>query len=371
MAEEKPTRNLMLLVTENCNLDCVYCYEHAKGKRKMSEKTALRVIDEELSAVETDRLVVIEVFGGEAFLNFDLIRKIDEHIKANYPEHRIVYETTTNGTKVHGEVQEWLRDNKERFEISLSLDGPQDMHDANRPLAGGGGSFDLIDKDFFIETWGSVPAKMTVSEETLPRMVEGIAYIDNLGFENDASLSIGTDWDNESSESVLVDQMERLVDYYIEHPDIPLCTMLNLDLRYILADYEPGFRFCKIGIDTVCYDVDGVAYPCQGFAPISIGDDAERFRRMGEADFELSDGYACKTCKFVRLCPNCYAANYQVTGDIQKVDTRFCRFNQLCILASAKVQFYRLMDKSNLTDDDRLVLKAIEIVQDYAGTIEA
>ena len=66
---------------------------------------------------------------------------------------------------------------------------------------------------------------------------------------------------------------------------------------------------------------------------------------------------------FVRLCPNCYAANLQSTGNIQIVDPNLCELYKLCILASAKIQCNRILMKEEFTKDDQLVLKAISKVQ--------
>ena len=46
------------------------------------------------------------------------------------------------------------------------------------------------------------------------------------------------------------------------------------------------------------------------------------------------------------------------------VDINLCMAYRLCILASAKIQFARIILKSKLTNDDRLVLKAISVIQD-------
>lgn len=45
------------------------------------------------------------------------------------------------------------------------------------------------------------------------------------------------------------------------------------------------------------------------------------------------------------------------------VDINLCYAYRLCILASAKIQFERIRKKNSLSDDDRLVLKAISIIQ--------
>lgn len=42
---DKDQKKIMLLLTEECNLNCVYCYEHFKSKRKMSFDTARSILD--------------------------------------------------------------------------------------------------------------------------------------------------------------------------------------------------------------------------------------------------------------------------------------------------------------------------------------
>ena len=114
---------IMLLVTENCNLNCVYCYEHQKNSKVMSFSMAKDILDKQLSKCDPKAPVVIEVFGGEAFANFKLIKEIEEYVSSQYSHLHVMYETTTNGTLVHGEVQEWLLEHKDQFFIALSLDG--------------------------------------------------------------------------------------------------------------------------------------------------------------------------------------------------------------------------------------------------------
>ena len=70
--EEKTQRNISLIVTERCNLSCVYCYEHNKSAKQMTFDVAKKIIDEEL--INLDKYeYMIDFFGGEPFLNFELI----------------------------------------------------------------------------------------------------------------------------------------------------------------------------------------------------------------------------------------------------------------------------------------------------------
>ncbi|MDO5137780.1 MAG: 4Fe-4S cluster-binding domain-containing protein [Oscillospiraceae bacterium] len=354
---------IMLLVTEKCNLKCIYCYEHQKNARVMSFEIAKAVLDEQLPKYSPQKQVVIEVFGGEPFANFKLIRQIDEYLCDTYGHLMISYETTTNGTLVHGEIQDWLRIHKNKFFIALSLDGFKEMHDRNRVFSDGTGSFDSIDIEFFAKTWPGCPAKLTISRETLPYMAEGIKYIHSLGFKCDATLSIGVDWNAEESLPILASELNKLIDYYIKNPEISLCTMLNLDFRLVFTPFDEDYRFCGAGLEMTCYDAKGNSYPCQGFAPVSIGKMSETYMDFDQTKFRLTNDNPCKRCQWLRLCPNCYAANLQSTNDIQQVDPNLCQFFKYCILASAKIQFKRIMNKKQRNHDDQLILKAISMVQ--------
>lgn len=359
-------KRIMLLITENCNLNCVYCYEHNKNSKTMDFDTAKRILDKNLRKIPSGNTVIIELFGGEAFANFQLIKEIESYIQKNYSFINVLYETTTNGTLVHGEIQEWLKKHKDKFLLSLSLDGTEKIHNLNRIAKDGRGSFELIDIPFFAETWKGCSAKMTVSKYTMPYLAEGIIFLEEQGFKCDTTLSVGVDWDYEKLSGIFIGELCKLVEHYTKNTTLALCTMLNMDLRLIFSPTE-DYRFCGAGLEMTCYDTLGNEYPCQGFAPVSIGDESSKYRNFKQEKFQLADQTKCKNCMWVRLCPNCYAANLQSTGNIHKVEENLCRFYKLCILASAKIQGIRIMGKELYTNDDKLVLKAIQVIQEKIG----
>ena len=49
-------KRIMLLVTENCNLRCSYCYEHQKNSKKMTFKMAKNILDETLKGLSNNEL---------------------------------------------------------------------------------------------------------------------------------------------------------------------------------------------------------------------------------------------------------------------------------------------------------------------------
>lgn len=140
--------------------------------------------------------------------------------------------------------------------------------------------------------------------------------------------------------------------------------MLDIRLAAIFEPVDERFRYCGAGVMMKCYDTEGNWYPCQGFAPVSIGEKAKLFRECDFSDFVLSDENPCKTCKFLKVCTTCFAANYNTTGDLEKQCHEICFFNRLCVLASSKLQFNKLIKKDKLDKEDQLTLKAIEIIQD-------
>ena len=71
MNEAKKQRNISIIVTERCNLSCVYCYEHNKSAKQMTFEIAKKIIDEELTNLDKYEYM-IDFFGGEPFFEFQV-----------------------------------------------------------------------------------------------------------------------------------------------------------------------------------------------------------------------------------------------------------------------------------------------------------
>lgn len=175
--EERKIKTVTLTLTQACNLSCTYCYEHHKSNRRMSVETAKSIVDYELKNFADFEGIEFDLFGGEPFLAFDLVREITDYICSKKGDIPCTVFATTNGTLVHGEVQDWLREHVGCFICGLSLDGTRDMHNVNRS-----NSYDDIDLDFFLEMYPEQDVKMTVSRETLPHLAEGVIELHQKGF---------------------------------------------------------------------------------------------------------------------------------------------------------------------------------------------
>ena len=139
---EQERQQLLLNVTENCNLRCSYCvfggtYEHFRkhSEAQMTWEVAHLAIDDFLAHAKLSESPVISFYGGEPLLNIELIRQAVAYVKQGHPDTNVGFGMTTNGMLLHGPTAQFLAENS--FVITISLDGPRETHDRCRRDAGG------------------------------------------------------------------------------------------------------------------------------------------------------------------------------------------------------------------------------------------
>lgn len=364
MNEERKGKNISLIVTESCNLSCVYCYEHDKSARVMSFETAKKIIDDAM--IDRDKVVLtIDFFGGEPMLNFELIRQVVEYAAQTYKGDYHFF-ATTNGTLVHGKIKEWLREWRDYITLGLSLDGNKVAHDINRS-----NSFDAIDLDFFLEMYPSQDVKMTISEQSLPYLAESIEFLHKKGFKVSCNLAYMIDWFAPKNLFTLQEQLEKVVAFYLAHPEYERCNMLDFNISVLShprKDEETINAFCGCGRTMVCYDTDGVGYPCQLFAPISAGGKA-----IKSCDIHINDTAPksllpkrCIDCYYQRICPTCLGSNYLSTGDLFDNDEARCKLYKLIFKANAYLKAKEWELGIAKTDDEQGLLRSILEIQSLA-----
>jgi len=79
-----PRQEISFAVTEDCNLNCAYCYLPKKNTgRKMSFETARKAVDYLLGDTHhfTAPNLVIDFIGGEPLLEAELMDRITDYIK--------------------------------------------------------------------------------------------------------------------------------------------------------------------------------------------------------------------------------------------------------------------------------------------------
>lgn len=329
-------RDITLCITETCNLNCIYCYENHKSPKKMSFAVAKRIIDYEMSIRDTFEGVLFNLFGGEAFLNFELIKQIVSYLEINYNNSVLKWHCfiTTNGTLVHGEIQKYLKDHYKSISCGLSLDGTKECHNINRS-----NSFDDIDLTFFAEFYKNQYIKMTISSKTLPRLADCVIFAHKKGFEISCNLAFGTDWSDAENVQILENELMKLIEFYLNNPTIKPCSMLNDPIYKVALKNKKALRECGAGQLMRSYDTEGVCYPCQFFMPISIGEEAAKkalnIQWHKEIIPEDKLDNRCKDCILKACCHICYGSNYASTGNIYLHEENWCLLNKIIFKARA------------------------------------
>jgi uncharacterized protein len=133
-----------------CNLDCAYCFFLSKemlypGSRfRMADDLLEEYVSQLIEAHAGVPEVAIAWQGGEpTLMGVDFFRRSVELVRQSLaPGQRAVYTIQTNGTLID---EEWTAFFAEHgFLVGLSIDGPQEIHDAYRVNKGGAGSFDQV-----------------------------------------------------------------------------------------------------------------------------------------------------------------------------------------------------------------------------------
>ena len=354
--------SLSFIVTHECNLRCVYCYENKRDKQLADAEKIKLVISEYLNNEELQELT-IDFFGGEPWLKFDLIKEVCEWTWARQWKNKYKFFTTTNGTLIHGEVQEWLRSHKEQFWCGLSLDGTKETQDKNRC-----NSFDKIDKEFFLECWPEQTVKMTISKESIENLCNDILYIQDLGFRiAGTNFAEGIDWTDTKYITILCRELENLVGFYINHPEYEIVPILNLYLQN--CEHKAKTRkWCGTGSNMAVYDIDGRKYPCTFFTPMTF--DEEQLACIKDVDFKDEEQFVDKQCfedcYFYNICSNCYGANLLATGKVSVRDKSHCKLLKVRAYYAAALLTHRILaNKDNIKGSPTvsLQIRAIEKIK--------
>ena len=359
-------RIVTLTLTNSCNLCCSYCYESNKARRGMPFSVAKKIIDYEMSLDTDKQIIEFDLFGGEPFLEFELIKQITEYLEnGDFNKDWIIF-TTTNGTLVHGEIQEWLK-TKPHFICGLSLDGTKDMHDKNRS-----NSFDSIDIDFFVKQYPEQGIKMTISKETLPNLFDGLMFLHGLEVPISCNLAYGIDWSDKSNVELLEAELDKTIKYYLDNPSVKPCSMLDEDISKLgetRIESANIRKWCGVGTAMHTYDVDGVQYPCQFFMPLSIGEEnaikAKQIDFWEEIPLTFLDK-KCADCNVRDICPTCYGSNYVATGNIYVKDKGYCELTKTVLKARSyfKAKQWELEQLTLSEEEEQLLLRSIKIIQD-------
>ena len=171
-----PTR-VTLFPTSRCNLRCVYCYADGGVKKTdMPEIIAKDAIDFVIANALEQKLRSAGVAfhgGGEPFVNMPLVKIAVSYARrmARKAGLRLHVSSATNGV-LTTKQREWILANLSS--VSISLDGPSDIQDKQRPIKSGRGSFAQVSETIrhFEDRKFSYSLRATITDDNVNRMNE-------------------------------------------------------------------------------------------------------------------------------------------------------------------------------------------------------
>ena len=347
-------RTLVLMLTTSCNLACRYCYEDREegcvppagavgAPGEMSPESLRESVGFLLDHSGENRSVSVVLFGGEPHLRFPTLRTAVHEARAMAEARgkEISFSLTTNGTLLTAGIARFLREN--RVSVCVSVDGPREVHDANRPYVSGRGSYDDVARGIahLMECRSGYPmaARVTLGSGAVDvrstfRHLRGLGF-DEVGFapasaaEGSRSALTGGELD------AVLDGFRGLAEEYVD--DVRERRMPGFsNMTQVLGLIHRGDPMpypCGAGIGMLAADPSGVLYPCHRLCGVgdSMGDPSRGIATDARARF--LDGArrrresGCGACWAKNFCAGgCYHDAYLRQGDLFAPSTHYCRW---------------------------------------------
>ncbi len=375
----------IIVVTLRCNQNCIYCQASAKGMDNtdldMDLETAKNVVD---TIFETSsEHITIEFQGGEPLVNWDVVKFIVDYARKKESESNktLEFSLVSNLSLLTEERLDFLTDRL--VGICTSLDGPEEVHNTNRPYPDGNGYAETVKwirrykkRQKELNEKGKeltqINALVTLSKISLDYPEEIINEYLRLGFFgihlrplSYLGYSSG-DFKDKMGYPVedFLDFWKGAMDYIVEINKLGNTFFergARLRLRKILLKQDPGYTDlnspCGASIGQMLYNYDGDVYTCDEgrmvegdiFKIGEIGKDG--YEEMVASDTtqailtgSLLDNQTCQSCVYKPYCGVCPVKNYDNYGTIfpQMKNTGWCKLQ--------KGQFDYLFSK--LEDED-------------------
>lgn len=139
--------SVTLFLTNDCTLRCRYCYaDGGHNSNEMPFDMASAVVDEVVGNALNKGAEGISVSfhgGGDVSAAWDLLVRVRNYMRRQTTRHSLKCHTSVGLNGILNDRQrQWIIRNIDG--ATVSVDGPPDIHDSQRPLAGGGGSYRIV-----------------------------------------------------------------------------------------------------------------------------------------------------------------------------------------------------------------------------------
>lgn len=343
----------IFVVTTACNMGCVYCQANngvTCPSLFMSKEIAERAVD--IALQSPAHFLSFEFQGGEPLLNFEIIKHIVAYADDRKGFHEISYNVVTNLTLLTDEILDFFVEH--RIGISTSIDGPEFVHNQNRPFKDGSGTYSrVIDSVKNIRKRGiRVGAIQTTTRTSLKYPREIVRAYRDLGFDGIflrplTPLGKATkNWDKigyapEEFIAFYQEAMEELIQINqtecFMKEDHSAILLNRIDGQFV--NYMELRSPCGAGIGQLAYYADGEIFTCdEGRMLHEMGDHTFRLGNVFDSTYtDIIQSSICRTvcassiletipnccdCVYQPYCGTCPVVNYAKSQDIIEKEPR-------------------------------------------------
>jgi uncharacterized protein len=346
-----PLMTMVMNLTNQCNLSCTYCYEFGEdkvatpeGKPKFMEMDTAKTSVDLLFAQSAGRQTVhITFFGGETLMNFPLLKGVVAYAneKAAEQGRSVDFSLTTNATLLTPQIIEFLSVNQ--IGVTVSMDGPPDLHDKLRVFANGRGSYDIIEPRVraLIANHRTRPITARV---TLTSGVTDVVRIyrhlkQDLGFHEIGFAPVTTSPDRlyaigEKGMDGVLEQFHILADEWLEYAlrgEMHGFSNVSDTIAELVQGVNKSHP-CGAGLGLVGVGPSGDIAPCHRFVDSdthALGHVSTGIDRSKQHDFlsrgHINSKYDCHSCFARPLCAGgCHHEAYVRYGDTGHANLHYC-----------------------------------------------
>lgn len=343
-------------IVHSCNLKCKYCYAKSgttyHGVNKCFEIGTVNKVFEFLSLMFDKPISSIRlefVSGGETLINQKLYEEIITHINRISILNNIQLEifTLTNGTLLNENIIKFLNMNNNM--LGISIDGPANIHDFQRPFVNGEGTYNVVInniREMMRCSQNNNIWAVSVITSVTNSLIDILNHHKSIGIKsmemrivrgkNDYGLSI-----SENNIEHFKNLYYEFSEYLKAHPSDLYFIVNNYDtfgkiIKRLLVGEKVVYR-CQAGKNKFSFTADGDVYPCDSF----VGQDEYKIGNIfsGQHNDELRDRFynmsvdslqGCRICEFRYLCGgDCYYNNI-----FNEQSQLYCELRKyLCVLS--------------------------------------
>ncbi|QUH29818.1 radical SAM/SPASM domain-containing protein [Vallitalea guaymasensis] len=360
--------SIAINMINDCNLNCNYCYanqgNYNKKGIKISVPSAKKAINYIVKCIidNGEKKAKITFFGGEPLLAYNEIKKLVLYCKNEFPQIDFRFGTITNGTLLNSAMVNFFEKNK--FGLSISIDGDRSTHDKYRKFINGMGSYDKIISNIkLLNDYSRCSIRITITNDNY-KIDE---YIKSLLKETDIrkfTFGIDTNISTDDYEKFFIHYNNLYSNYLKDIKEGFYYDITNITMPIIHLIYRAkSFSYCKAGTAYFALASDGKIYSCHRFASnivkeitnidnINIINEYSKNFKKEQINHKNNVNNECYSCAFKNICSGiCPYDTYVETGKFLGYSKRICKLRKKTLINMFSLIAKLDQEKTNVKKD--------------------